>query len=87
MDIQPCISTEIRWVKGESKQQSDLSSKANSIIQQEKLLRDLGMSLMHALEIHKKLAGTAQIMPPEPKGHHPRQNKKQSEIPLQEEKK
>ncbi len=87
VDIQPCISTEIRWFKGESKQQSELSSKANSLIQQEKLLHDLGVSLMHALDIHKKLSGTEQIKPPEPKRHHPRQNKKQSEILLQEGKK
>jgi len=58
VELQSCISTDIRGIRGEPQKHSDLIPKSDDTYMKEKLLHDLGSSLEQALDIHKKIMGS-----------------------------
>lgn len=78
VEIYPCISTDIRWPKGETKKNGDGLPKSEDINQRVKLLSDLGNRLEQAIDIYKKLTDQGQKKLSEPKRHLPKQKKKKN---------
>jgi hypothetical protein len=78
VEIYPCISTDIRWIKDEKKGPSDISSKQEAFGLQKKLFYDLGNCLEQALNIHRKLIAPEQRKNSIPKRAPQKQKRKQT---------